>query len=131
MKVMIILLSFYATNNVEEPLRVHVESFMHEASARGVNLPEIHGLTVKFKPLNGPGGLWDPADSTIWVNSVHRDTRYLVELIVFHELGHAWLGRSHDNERTSIMNAKPAHTLYKKYRKEYLDQLFLGTPVFR
>lgn len=128
----IILLSFLDPSQVDRPLQLHVEHFIQEASSRGIQLPQVRGIKIKFKTMSGAGGYWDRADSTVWINSAYRfEPRALLEMIVFHELGHAWLQRRHETERTSMMNAKPAIGLYRKYRKEFLDELFNQTPVFR
>lgn len=128
----ILLLSFMDPSQIDCGLQIHVESFIQEAASRGVHLPAIRGLKIHFKSITGMGGYWDQADSTIWINSAYRfESRALLEIIVFHELGHAWLQRGHETERTSMMNAKPAIGLYRKYRKEFLDELFNQTPVFR
>lgn len=54
------------------------------------------------------------------------------EIIIFHELGHCALDRDHNNdeylgEKLSIMHERVLNpSTYSEYRKEYLDELFLG-----
>lgn len=69
-------------------------------------------------------------DTELWRN-YNKVTR---EAVVYHELGHCTkLGRMHNNDRygngrpKSLMNANvPKSRVYKRYRKEYLEELFLG-----
>ena len=60
------------------------------------------------------------------------------EVIVFHELGHCRLGRSHNNEtslgftsvmvKISVMNSVvPSSYFYEMFRDEYLKELFLNS----
>jgi hypothetical protein len=128
---LLLLFPFFDFNQVEDPrLRRCVEAFIQEAEGRGVQLPEIHGLRIEFKVQSRDGAYWK-ADSLITISTAYKGTPKILELIVFHELGHAWLKLPHDDERTALMNSKPAPELWKKLRREYIDNLFLGTPVFR
>lgn len=115
--IFIIIILFFS--NVDKPLRRHVEAFAYEAEIRGVKLPKMSGMKIKFKPINGMGGYWDEQDSTIWVSSFYRGEG-IVEMIVFHELGHA-IGKGHSD---GLMAEKPNYKEYKRKRSEYLNDLF-------
>lgn len=126
-----LVLTFFDANTVEDPrLRRHVETFILEAQARGVELPEIRGLVIRFKVQSLDGAYW-PESNEITISTAYKGNRGALEAIIFHELGHAWLKLKHNQERTGMMNEKVSVELFRKYRAQYIDNLFFGTPVFR
>lgn len=128
--ILAIFLGLAPADTVDAGLVRYVEAFKQEASARGIQLPARSPLRIKFVRSSISGGYYK-ATRTIEISAAFKGQPKTLELIIFHELGHAWLGLDHDEERTCLMNAKPSPELYRKLRTEYLDQLFLGTPVFR
>lgn len=126
-----LLVTFFADNQVEDRrLRRHVETFIREAEARGVQLPEIRGLRIRFQVQSRDGAYW-PQSHEITISTAYKMNPGALEAILFHELGHAWLKLPHNQERTGMMNEQVSVALFRKYRKEYIDNLFFGTPVFR
>jgi N-acetylneuraminic acid mutarotase len=129
--------------NVPDDFLVYVHGFENEAKLRGKTVDiEKQGLKVEFADFSGKDyvGLTNyenpiriQIDKHYW-NSAPDPYR---EFVLFHELGHAFLGiNEHRNDTlpngdwTSIMRGPPAngdeHRIdYKNHRDYYLDELFL------
>jgi len=126
----------HSSNPIIDPeLTAYVDQFVKEAELRGKEILLDH-LEVKFASLqNGSCGLGsiDPL-----VVSIDKDCWNVLpdiakEILMFHELGHSILQRSHDNNTLpngvykTIMYPDPT-TLYNEYTPEkrvyYLDELF-------
>lgn len=132
-------------DDVEYPdLDIYVERFIEEAQARGWNfnhaiVDAVYVETIKqnsqtfcgwgYSNYNGTGKRRIEISKTCkWADASDEDR----EILAFHELGHAVLNRSHNNqmdcnqEPVSIMNQ--IHPQYKsnetEKRKYYLDELF-------
>lgn len=140
-------------NNIDEELRPYVESFIAEASQRGVQL-NIDELTAKIvdeisigSDHNYCGYGWFFYQGTLrkrieikntgncWENRTDLER----ENLIFHELGHAFLGRPHfdgtfpNESPASIMCASdgpnPCNNFAtyhdnEQFRTYYLDELF-------
>ena len=119
---------------IDPELNEYVNRFVEAASQRGITI-SLTNLEVKFEDVsNSCGeGLVEPRlvkiDPSCWSNlpDIPR------ELLMFHELGHTILKRTHDHstlpngDYKSIMTEDPT-TLYNEYTPEkrvyYLDELF-------
>ncbi|MDR0370379.1 MAG: hypothetical protein LBH80_00770 [Prevotellaceae bacterium] len=108
------VLFFAACGNSNEPkggpveLQLYVDRFLQEAKSRGYNYAaEAENVTMKFGTLSdGQAGYTDATKSPVlitidklyWDNIGKFDGADLMkEFIVFHELGHGILNRSHEN----------------------------------
>jgi hypothetical protein len=116
---------------IDPRLTAYVDEFYSEATERGFTLRRER-LTVSVSNVNGKFGLtYDGRDVVIdsdFVELYQAQGGYAteIEVIVFHELGHALLGRGHI-DAVSIMNEQPCLNCYagsNEERKEYLDELF-------
>jgi len=118
---------------IDPELLPYVNRFVDEAQLRG-KVISLANLVAKFENQNSCGSGWvNPPkisiDKTCW-NDLPDIAK---ELIVFHQLGQALLGRSDDNSKLptgdyiSIMCENPIY-LYNEYtpgkRIYYLDELF-------
>lgn len=115
--------------------QIYVDRFVAEAKARGiaVNIDNLNADFGEYEDNVCGTGNSKPARITVykscWVNLPDMPR----EILVFHQLGHAILGRSHNNERftngtlSSIMS-EDILTLYNAWvpavRSYYLDELF-------
>jgi len=132
------------------PLMGYLESFLEEAEKRGVEI-DTSGLVLVLVDVVYPGaslcGLGNkrlpglPPEVRIckicacWVNG----TSYYRNELLFHEFGHALLGRLHDNgklpngSKKSIMNESASGSSFwqgEERLKYYIDELFdPSTPV--
>jgi hypothetical protein len=129
---------------VPDDVAVYVHRFENEASLRGKTVDlEKQGLKIEFTDFTGKDysalchydekPVRIQIDQTTW--NLCADTNR--ELILFHELGHGFLGiHDHRNDTLpdgdwkSIMRGTPAdvksHPLdYALHREYYLDELFL------
>ena len=125
----------------------YLQRFENEGTSRGHNLnPQTTGLIMEFGTLSsGTAGLTHyetpvriQFDKAYWDDiSNNAGSDFMKEDLVFHELGHALLNRSHLNSTLanddwkSIMcggdkvNNRPWNIDYKgERRKYYLDELF-------
>ena len=120
--------------DIDPELLPYVNRFVDEASLRGETI-SLDNLVAKLETLqNSCGSGWSnppkvSIDKTCWNNFPDIPK----ELLVFHQLGQALLGRSVDNSKlptgdyVSIMCENPIY-LYNEYtpgkRTYYLDELF-------
>jgi len=124
--------------NVAEELCPYFQRFEEEAAARGVivDLAAAH-IKGSFSTIgNNYIGLCaskEEKEVIIDENFWRRSSQLRKELIVFHELGHCYLGRGHLNERSangtcsSIMrsgNGTCVDYYTTKTRNRLLDELF-------
>ncbi|GEM_PF-674992 len=138
---------------VDPQLDPYLQLFLQEGSKRGVNIDVVgNGLLMEFTDLDGLTiGLCtyqDPLlvqiDRDYWSETTqYEDQENLRQNVVFHELGHGLLNRSHDNrylenyEWKTIMcggekvTGRDWAVNFNGYRKEYyLDELFnVRTPA--
>lgn len=136
------IFSFYACEPeefqlIDSELRPYFERFEEEANKRGLSL-EFGDLEGKLEELDGVGGqcVRNSAlpnevliDIVFWTQASDADK----EFIVFHELGHCVLNRSHldtknaDGSCTSMMHSGVSgcrFTYNDSNREEYLEELF-------
>lgn len=126
---------------VEKVFWSHFSAFEDEASRRGITVDLTSaGITGKIGNTLGPEvghcNFDSNQPSSITIDSVvwYGATDLAHESIVFHELGHCYLGRGHDNsanplgECISIMNTgnhKYCNFIYTEENREaYLNELF-------
>lgn len=138
---------------VDPVLDPYLQLFLQEGSKRGVEIDvKGNGLLMEFTKLEGLTiGLCtyqDPLlvqiDRDYWTETTHyEDQENLRQNVVFHELGHGLLNRSHNNnilenyEWKTIMcggddvDGRDWAVNFNGYRKEYyLDELFnIRTPA--
>ena len=138
---------------VEPLLDPYLQLFLQEGSKRGVEIDvkgngllmeftELEGLTIGLCTYQDP--LLVQIDRDYWSETTqYEDQENLRQDVVFHELGHGLLNRSHDNsylenyEWKTIMcggdevDGRDWAVNFNGYRKEYyLDELFnVRTPA--
>lgn len=140
--------SFIAQYQVEEEAKTHVSNFFAEAKARGFSL-DTSNLIVRFKrdlnsnigdPIcgNARGSLTNNQQNIINVDPeclAWRHSELSREILIFHELGHTFLERIHQNnlfpngDYKSIMfggnwNVLRYYTEDLNKRAYYLNELF-------
>lgn len=133
--------------NVEETLWPYFATFEREAKTRGlqVDLAEA-SISASIQEISEQhvAGLcsyrsYRPNEITIDQSFWTRSSSLFRELIVFHELGHCYLGRDHMEDTfpnglcKSIMRSgtcccRDAYT--NTNRTYYLDELFSKTPIY-
>jgi hypothetical protein len=125
---------------IDERLQCYVESFFLEAKTRGILLKEenLIVLITDSIPIDNAIGI-SLEDSLgqrfVGIHSefylIYSYRKFQMEMVVFHELGHAFLKREHNNHY-SIMNTKAPSSIYAYdsiKRKLLLHELFLGDTV--
>ena len=128
-------------NAVDKALWIHFQSFENEGAKRGLNIDlasaEISGVIEKINEdqVVGQCNYYShrpnhvTIDQTFWnqASAIYR------EYVVFHELGHCYLGRPHNETAlsngvcTSIMNSGTGNCVSRysvSSRSNYLDELF-------
>ncbi|MFY0685782.1 MAG: hypothetical protein JXQ90_01385 [Cyclobacteriaceae bacterium] len=103
---------FEPVYSVPERFQTHVDAFIHEANARGVEL-EIDNLIIKVDPTLAACGKCNSAslnddgqkEVTLSLNEFCIQTPQQFEALIFHELGHCILGRFHDDD--TLANGAP------------------------
>lgn len=116
---------------VDPDAKQYVDKFYLEAEQRGVILQKTN-LSVSFFNLNKFGET-DSRSKEILVridsdllNTYGKEYSTEIEVIVFHELGHALLGRPHFDGALAVMNTSPCINCYKDdalKRSRLLDDL--------
>lgn len=94
---------------VDSRLKPYFNQFVADAKEHGVTIDQDN-MILKLKDLRSPGdnviGLYDPAvvQKYVYIDSVTYFTKPgIVKLIIYHEMGHAFLHRGH-NKNFSYMN---------------------------
>lgn len=125
---------------IDEQLRPYFERFENEAAARGVDAIATAETSGKLEAIDGENTVGQcqhfsdspnvvVVDPEYWQKATELEKEYLV----FHELGHCLLQRSHldsknaDGSCLSIMQSgqNNCRMLYNyNTRSEYLDELF-------
>jgi hypothetical protein len=118
---------------VDPAIRPYFDDFVRQAAARGIEI-DTFGAKVCFGPMNEEGrqGYTSYRYNQVFIDSSSYKWKTCPETIVFHELGHLFLHREHDNYRvnynpTSIMDSQeiPEYVLGRpELREYYLDELF-------
>lgn len=116
----------------------YVRSFKLEAEARGIVLPT--NLIVRFvdsieSDPHSPLVTWgycqmgeNAPEITLTMPIWNSSSDIAKELLLFHELGHCWLGLDHTGSIFSIMNPSIMNTgfriYYQSWRTQMIDELF-------
>lgn len=118
---------------VHPEIRPYFDDFIKEAAARGIRI-DPYGAKVEFGKMNKEGrqGYTSHRYKEVFIDSSGYKWKNYPETIIFHELGHLFLYREHNNHRvnfnpTSIMDSQeiPEYVLGRpELRKYYLDELF-------
>lgn len=117
--------------SIEPDLQPYAEAFYNEASAHGVRLTK-ENLVIMTRVGLKDEGMWGVSrkegrqriiyiDAEYYNDMVRGNHQDRVEFLVFHEMGHALLGRHHTADQ-SIMN--PGWHDFHNHRTEFLDELF-------
>lgn len=144
--------------NVPPEFQPNIDSFLNEAAARGHHF-SINNLIIQYDSsltpaYCGESNIISAENNVQKIISINPNLKCWenneeLEALIFHELGHCFLGRQHDNsllpngDPKSIMTAKDVSiyspciynfgdtTCDKRYRRTYyLDELFdPNTPV--
>lgn len=125
---------------IDAELLPYFERFVAEGAERGItiNLVEkrIEGFLIDIEETDVAGQCSYSATSTrkvnIDINYWNRATDLEKEFVVFHELGHCYLERTHSDTQenricTSIMHSGTSGCRFRYNaisRSEYLDELF-------
>lgn len=122
--------------SIEPELKPFVDSFVKEAKLRGIVI-DTWNLKIRFNELSNEAGLTLYSTTQILIDSSSYEYSANPEALIFHELGHLYLKRDHDNQMLedsgipkSIMCsvACPLYTETLSYRRQYfIDELFLNT----
>lgn len=119
---------------IDGELRPYVDEFVEEASKRGkpISLDNLEVLFAEVGDVCGRGSI-SPLRVTINKSCWTEQPDIAKEILMFHELGHSLLKKTHDSRKlpngdyASIMYEDPV-TLYNEYTPEkrtyYLDELF-------
>jgi len=133
MKEIIIILSITATSCmssimgdeygvIDPKLAVYINSFKQEAELRGVKI-DCSRLKLTFGPTKkGVGAVTDHSLYSITVDSTSLYWRVCREEMLYHEFGHLFLNRGHEDSVPSIMATTGIR--YKGERQYYIDELF-------
>ena len=124
---------------VSSDFQVYVDRFISEAAKRGVNI-DVSGLNVAYSDtLNYFCGYGVLNSRKVQISNRSgcwsQQSDMNKEILLFHEMGHAILGRNHDNTKLpngdfkTMMFAGNQFFLYSEdtpeKRKYYLDELFI------
>ena len=124
--------------SIDAPLRPYFDSFKEEATLRGYNVDyESEGITGFLGGISGSGiiGQCNSENKAITIDRVFWAgfDVWEREHLIYHELGHCFLGRGHcdkinnDGSCFSIMysNAEDCDSNYnEETRQDYLDEIF-------
>jgi hypothetical protein len=121
---------------IQDDFKIYVDRFITEGALRGIKV-DLSGYKVSYgdtlKYFCGYG-FYDKKQVIIRLDCWKNITDLDKEILMFHELGHAYLGRLHNNNlldngdyKTMMFNGNQ-FGLYSGYtpekRKYYLDELF-------
>lgn len=122
-----ILFSCKKEVQIPDEVQPYVDSFYFDAAIRNIYVYSLKG--VYFVPTLDKGAAGRAVRGTVYICEPcwEWQTLYKRKPLIYHELGHALLGR-HDNGVSwpSIMNGLP----FDYYQREqyYIDELFYGKP---
>lgn len=120
----------------------YFEMFAEEGALRGIEVDyvaaNIEGLTQEIAQPNVLGQCFrneeKPRKVVVDINYWNSSSEYEKQFLIFHELGHCFLDRAHDdsvnpanNQCRSIMHSTPQacpFSLTEGNREAYLDELF-------
>lgn len=133
MKTLLFLISITATSCmtsimddeytvVDHKLSPYIESFKQEANSRGFKF-DYSKLKLTFGKLNnGVGAVTDHSLNSITVDSTCLYWKIRREEMLYHEFGHLFLNRGHNDSEPSIMATNGIS--YKSSREYYINELF-------
>lgn len=112
---------------IDPKIAIYVDNFYHEAEIRGVVL-RLDNLNVSVINLGDRFGLTKDG-KYVYIHQpfVESYSGYSLELevIIFHELGHALLSKGHIDDHKAIMNTTPNINCYGvDQRTEFINDLF-------
>lgn len=115
--------------SVDPALEVYIESFFNEAQLRGIDIPH-ENLIVEFGVTDHTGLSHKRGNQRIiTIDPAYKTKIYQhVELVVYHEMGHALLGLRHIEDHDAIMNAHPRQSLLATdsiNRARYISSLLI------
>ncbi len=120
---------------IEPSLSQHVSSLNHEARIRGIDINLYGKISIEYAENIKCDGLDNVRGCAHSNGDIYIDYMYnniapdlWTEMIVYHEIGHAYFGLDHE-EGNSLMNpkflfSKEDKSYYKEHRKEILDKYF-------
>lgn len=107
---------------VDPKLAVYLDSFNNEAEKRGVKI-DCSRIKLTFGPTkNGVGAVTDHSLYSITVDSTTLYWRICREEMLYHEFGHLFLNRGHEDNVPSLMATSGVR--YKGEREYYINELF-------
>jgi hypothetical protein len=117
---------------IEPELSPYVLKFYEEAEARGIALQRDNLVVVRKAGLKQFGLTRHGLGQTMcWINKgfaeAYPEYSAELEVIVFHELGHALLDLKHIDGHRNLMESTPNITYYRgkpEVRSKTLDELF-------
>lgn len=119
---------------VNPELKPYVDLFYEEAEKRGIKLQRVNlymNLDSSDKvvnPFKSGASFIQGSQKTVLIDtySFQTNTDIQNEVLVFHELGHTLLNKSHDDSGIGIMNTYliSNDSIYKKNRDAFLKHLF-------
>lgn len=107
----------------------HIHDFIFDAHRYGVDL-SINNLHIRFTEIEKPvvGRCWNYPDTVlIEIDPIFWQSTGVInqQILMYHELGHCILKRTHEVDKVSIMAPRlvPAG-VYLFYREAYIEELF-------
>jgi hypothetical protein len=124
------------------------ETFLQEAHKRGIYLENkflkrihlqgpISSHQCKGEDGNAVAGYYDERKRIIFIDTTHQEYQLQKQVLIFHELGHAFLRRGHRNETfvdhltpVSIMNCCIPANINQTTYQYYIDEFFNETTPY-
>jgi len=107
----------------------YIHGFIYDANRYGVDL-NINNLHIKFNEIEKPVvGRCYPYSGVVLIeiDPVFWESAGVInqEILMYHELGHCILNRTHEIDAVSIMAPRLiSSAVYLYYKEEYLEELF-------
>lgn len=129
-------IDFTTEYKIDPVLEKYVNKFFAEGEKRGDTIPKENLIVKIFDNLDDEEGVWGKSKRSGFQRIVLIDREYVEfneqngnpvrnEAVIFHELGHALLGRKHTDKYESIMNINSCYSTHcYTGQKEILDELF-------
>jgi len=115
---------------IDKDIYPFYETFIEEGLSRGQDFSK-RDVFIRFSnDIEGIGRSYNRydhvSDVLINENKWYKNSDVFKEVLIMHELGHAFLGRSHENDCYSVMieNEVCKYSNYMEHREEMLDELF-------
>jgi len=91
---------------IQPEISVYVESFVNEAKIRG-QIIDVSTLKIAFGNIEGNAhGVTYPTHHQIQIDSSKSEWKNIPECLIYHELGHLYLHRDHDDSLLKNGNPK-------------------------